>query len=53
MLIVGLGQFYNGDNTKGVIMLVVGVVGGALSATLIWWVAAMWSAVDAYNTASD
>ena len=53
MLIVGLGQFYNGDNTKGVIMLLVGVIGGVLSASLIWWIAAMWSAVDAYNAASD
>lgn len=52
LIIVGLGQFYNGQMKRGAVMLVVAIVGGAISATLIWWFAALWSAVDAYNFAS-
>lgn len=52
LVIVGVGQIYNGQTTKGILMCIGGIIGGALSATLLWWVIALWSAVDAYNYAS-
>jgi len=52
LVIVGLGQFYNGDVKKGVMMLLGAVVGGLLSFSLFWWVFAIWSAIDAYRVAS-
>jgi len=51
LLIVGLGQFYNGDAKKGAAMLVGAIVGGGLSAGAIWLLVAVWSAVDAYRVA--
>lgn len=52
LFIVGLGQFYNGDTKKGIVMLVSAVVGGLISLTLLWWVAAIYSSIDAYMVAS-
>ncbi len=52
LLICGLGQLYNGDTKKGVWMFLGGVIGGALSLSLLWWVAALWSAIDAFNVAN-
>ncbi len=52
LLICGLGQFYNGDVKKGFLMLGGGILGGILSLSLLWWVAAIWSAIDAYNVAN-
>ncbi len=52
LLIVGLGQFYNGDSQKGVFMLIGGIVLGTLSAGLIWFIFAIYSAYDAYQVAS-
>ncbi len=52
LLIVGLGQFYNGDAKKGALMLVGGVVGGIVTLTLAWWGMAIWSAIDAHQVAS-
>lgn len=52
LLIAGLGQFYNGDAKKGALMLGGAVFGGLLSASLLWWAMAIWSAYDAYKVAS-
>jgi|SRR5436305_1191045 len=52
LLIVGLGQFYNGDFKKGLLMLAGAIVGGLVSFSLLWWVMGLWSAVDAYRVAS-
>ena len=52
LLIVGVGQFYNGDVKKGVTMLVVGLVAGAATAGIGWLGVGIWSAVDAYRVAS-
>ena len=51
LLIVGLGQFYNEDAKKGVVMLVAGIVAGVVSFGLGWLAVAVWSAVDAYQVA--
>lgn len=52
LVIVGLGQFYNGDIKKGFLMLGGAIVGGLLSFSLLWWVFSIWSAIDAYRVAS-
>lgn len=52
LLIVGVGQFYNGDMKKGGIMLGAAVVAGALTFGLGWVGLAIWSAIDAYQVAS-
>lgn len=52
LLIVGLGQFYNGDTKKGLIMLGAAIVGGLLTVGIVWILVAIWSAVDAYRVAS-
>lgn len=52
LLIVGFGQFYNGDMKKGFLMLLGAVIGGLASYSLLWWVFAIWSAVDAHRVAS-
>lgn len=51
LVIVGLGQFYNGDVKKGFLMLGGAIVGGLLSFTLLWWAFSIWSAIDAYRVA--
>ena len=52
LLIPGVGQFYNGDNKKGAIMLAIAVIGGALTFGLAWVGAAIWSAIDGYQVAT-
>jgi TM2 domain-containing membrane protein YozV len=52
LLIVGVGQFYNGDMKKGAIMLAIAIVAGALTIGLGWLAAMIWSAIDAYQVAS-
>lgn len=52
LVIVGVGQFYNGDLKKGGIMLAAAVVAGVFTAGLGWIGVAIWSAVDAYQVAS-
>ena len=52
LVIVGVGQFYNGDMKKGGIMLAVAIVAGALTVGIGWFAVAIWSAVDAYQVAS-
>ena len=51
-VIVGVGQFYNGDTKKGVAMLVGAVILGAATAGVLWLALAIWSAFDAYRVAS-
>ena len=51
LLIVGLGQFYNGDTKKGAIMLGVAIILGIVSAGIVWLAFAIYSAYDAYQVA--
>jgi TM2 domain-containing membrane protein YozV len=51
LLIVGLGQFYNGEHKKGALMLGAAIVLGFFSFGLLWFAVAIWSAVDAYRVA--
>jgi len=53
LLIVGVGQFYNGDIKKGGIMLIVAIATGVFSAWVLWVVVSLWSAYDAYNVATQ
>ncbi|MDX8524767.1 GYF domain-containing protein [Mesorhizobium sp. MSK_1335] len=48
LLICGLGQFYNGQIGKGILMFVLMI---ALWFVLLGWIIWIWSAVDAYKTA--
>jgi TM2 domain-containing membrane protein YozV len=52
LIIVGVGQFYNGDNKKGALMLLGAVFLGAATGGLLWLGLAIWSAIDAYHVAS-
>jgi TM2 domain-containing membrane protein YozV len=52
LVIVGVGQFYNGDIKKGALMLAIALVFGAATGGLLWLALAIWSAVDAYKVAS-
>jgi len=51
LLIIGVGQFYNGDIKKGLLMLTVGIITGIFSAGILWIFISIWSAYDAYNVA--
>ena len=51
-LLVGLGQFYNGDIKKGLLMLIGAVVGVFLTAGIGSFVIWVWSMIDAYRVAS-
>ena len=51
-VIVGVGQFYNGDVKKGAIMLIGAVILGAATAGALWLALAVWSAIDAYQVAN-
>ncbi|MCC6232409.1 MAG: TM2 domain-containing protein [Verrucomicrobiales bacterium] len=49
-LLAGLGQIYNGDTKKGLIMLVVGIL---VSWTIVLYVGIwIWSMIDAHSVAS-
>lgn len=52
LVIVGLGQFYNGDTKKGAVMLGIAAVLALVTAGVAWLAIAIWSAVDAYRVAS-
>jgi TM2 domain-containing membrane protein YozV len=52
LIIVGLGQLYNGDVKKGLLMFAGAFVGGLLTLGLVWLGLAIWAAIDAYNVAS-
>jgi len=51
-VIVGVGQFYNGDMKKGAAMLIGAVLLGAATAGVLWLALAIWSAYDAYQVAN-
>lgn len=51
-VIPGVGQFYNGDYKKGALMLIGALVGGPLSAGVIWVGLMIWAMIDAYQVAS-
>jgi TM2 domain-containing membrane protein YozV len=51
-VIVGIGQFYNGDVKKGIAMLIGAIVLGSLTAGVLWLALAIWSSVDAYQVAN-
>jgi TM2 domain-containing membrane protein YozV len=53
LVIVGLGQFYNGDAAKGTAMLVAAIAIGFTTFGIGWIIIAIWSAVDAYRVASN
>ena len=52
LFIVGVGQFYNGDTKKGLIMLVCAIGAALITFGLGWFAIAIWSAIDAYQVAS-
>ena len=52
LIIVGVGQFYNGDHKKGALMLIGGIVGGAVTGGVLYLAAWIWSMIDAYLVAS-
>jgi TM2 domain-containing membrane protein YozV len=52
LFIVGVGQFYNGDTKKGLIMLVCAIAAALITFGLGWFAIAIWSAIDAYQVAS-
>jgi TM2 domain-containing membrane protein YozV len=49
----GLGQIYNGDSKKGTLMLVVAVIGGAMTGGFVYVGMLIWSAIDGYLVASS
>jgi TM2 domain-containing membrane protein YozV len=51
VVIVGLGQFYNGDWKKGLAMLIGVIILAVPTAGVAWLGIAIWSAIDAYNVA--
>lgn len=51
-VIVGVGQFYNGDVKKGAVMLVGAVILFAPTGGVLWLALAVWSAIDAYQVAN-
>lgn len=54
-LINGLGQIYNGQILKGIIIIVVQIINGALTTILIGWIPLVivwvWAVYDAYRGA--
>lgn len=53
--ISGLGQIYNGQILRGLIIIVVQVINGALTTILIGWIPLaivwVWAIIDAYREA--
>ena len=53
--ISGLGQIYNGQILKGLIIIVVQIINGALTTILIGWIPLaivwVWAIIDAYREA--
>jgi TM2 domain-containing membrane protein YozV len=52
LVLAGIGQIYNGDVKKGLVMLAVAIVGGVFTYALVYLAVAIWSAFDAYKVAS-
>lgn len=54
-IVVGVGQFYNGDHKKGALMFLGAVLAGFFTSWACgvgWFGIAIWSAIDAYRVAS-
>ncbi len=51
LLVVGLGQFYLGKISKGLLMLGLALFFSLFSFGIAWFAVAIWSAIDAYSTA--
>ena len=51
LLIVGLGQFYNGDIKKGIIMFAAVIITSTMSVGIVWFIIALYSAWDAWMVA--
>ncbi len=51
LFIVGLGQFYNNDWKKGLVMLGATILLAVPTAGLAWLGIAIWSCIDAYKVA--
>jgi TM2 domain-containing membrane protein YozV len=51
MLLVGLGQFYNGDNKKAILMMVIAIVGGILTHGIVAIVIYIWGWFDSHKVA--
>lgn len=55
--ISGLGQIYNGQILKGLVIIVVQVINGALTTILIGWIPLaivwVWAIIDAYREAES
>jgi TM2 domain-containing membrane protein YozV len=53
--ISGLGQVYNGQILKGLVIIVVQIINGALTTILIGWIPLaivwVWAIIDAYREA--
>lgn len=55
LVIVGVGQIYNGDVKKGILMFIGAVIGGICTCWaggFLWLAMAIWSAIDAYRVAA-
>jgi TM2 domain-containing membrane protein YozV len=52
LIIVGVGQFYNGDHKKGALMLILAFIAGIFTLGFGWFAIAIWSAIDAYRVAN-
>ena len=52
LVIVGVGQFYNGDYKKGALMLIGGIIGLVISGGVITFGFWIWSMIDAHQVAS-
>ncbi len=55
LFLLGLGQIYNGEVTKGVVFIVVQIINAALTTVLIGFVlmpiVGLWATIDAYLVA--
>jgi TM2 domain-containing membrane protein YozV len=55
--ISGLGQIYNGRILKGLVIIVVQIINGALTTILIGWIPLaivwVWAIIDAYREAES
>lgn len=52
ILLPGVGQFYNGDTKKGLLMLLGALLLGPVTLFVVWLAILVWSAIDAYQVAS-
>ncbi len=53
LIVIGAGQLYNGDIGKGLTMFLLAIVLVPISAGILWFPIAIWSAIDAYSSATN